>query len=62
MADILFPHIKFLERGWNEYDETKDSVCYKMMNKTRIYVPSCIEKVDIGRTPLQEWCILNIEM
>ena len=43
-ADILFPHIKFLERGWNEYDETKDSVCDKMMNKTGIYVPRCLEK------------------
>ena len=41
---ILFPHIKFLERGWNEYDETKDSVCDKMMIKTGIYVPRCIEK------------------
>ena len=43
-ADILFPHIKFLERGWNGYDETKDSMCDKMMNKTGIYVPRCIEK------------------
>ena len=43
-ADILFPHIKFLERRWSEYDETKDIVCDKMMNKTGIYVPRCIEK------------------
>ena len=43
-ADILFPHIKILERGWNEYDETKDSMFDKMMNKTGIYVPRCIKK------------------
>jgi hypothetical protein len=45
-----FPHIKFLERGCNEYTETKDSVCDKMMDNTGINVPHCIEK---------SWCWEN---
>jgi hypothetical protein len=43
-GDVLLPHIKFHERGWNEYDEMKESVCDKMINKTGNCVPHCIEK------------------
>ena len=39
VGNVLFPHIKFLERGWNEYDDQKDSVCEKIMMRTGIHVP-----------------------
>lgn len=28
-AEVLSPHIKVLEQGWNEYDDTKKRVCDK---------------------------------
>ena len=42
-ADVLFPHIKFLEGEKNEYDCTKDSVCDKIIKRTGIHVPWCID-------------------
>jgi hypothetical protein len=44
LAEYFFPHMKFLERGWNEYDDWKDSACEKIMMRTGIYVPRCVEK------------------
>lgn len=37
-GDVILPHITFIGREWNKYNETKDGMCNKMMNKTSIYV------------------------
>jgi len=39
VSNVLSHHIKFQERGWNEYDNRKDSVCDKIMMRTRVRVP-----------------------
>lgn len=44
MGDVIFINMKFLEREWNEYNDTKDSVREKMMSKTGIYVSCCVER------------------
>ena len=44
VSNVLFPHIKFLEREWNEYDDWKDSASEKKMMRTGIHVPRCVEK------------------
>ena len=44
VGNVLFPHIQFLERGWNEYDDRQDNVCEKIMMITGIHVPRCVEK------------------
>ena len=44
VGNVLFPHIKFLMRGWNEYGDRKDSLCEKIMMRTGIHVPGCVEK------------------
>ena len=43
-GDVLFLHIKFLERGWNDYDDTKDSVWEKIMINGEVQVPHCVNK------------------
>jgi hypothetical protein len=62
VGDIHFPHIKFLEGGWNEYDETNPACVTRWWMRQEFMFPVELKRVGIGRTllQLQEWCILNI--